>query len=135
MIIIFLLSNQKGSISGANSGKMIYNTLKFIYDVFSINTENLSHIVEIIHNPLREMMHLLEYLILGILIYNVLTNYKLNNRFMISLMLAFIYATSDEVHQIFVPNRAFEYFDILMDFIGSIIGIFIIDKLKIKGVK
>ena len=135
MIIIFLLSNQKGSISGANSGKMIYNTLKFIYDVFSINTENLSHIVEIIHNPLREMMHLLEYLILGILIYNVLTNYKLNNRFIISLMLAFIYATSDEVHQIFVPNRAFEYFDILMDFIGSIIGIFIIDKLKIKGVK
>lgn len=128
MIIIYLLSNQTGSMSGSNSGKIIYNTLKCIYELFHINTDNLYNIVEFIHSPLRELMHMLEYLILSILIYYVLSNYNSDNKFIISVMFCFIYATFDEIHQIFIPNRTFEYFDIFMDIIGAIIGIFISSK-------
>ncbi|MDD3453486.1 MAG: VanZ family protein [Bacilli bacterium] len=133
LFIIFYFSNQTGNISGSSSGTIIYNILNYIYNVFHLNTTNLINIVETLHNPIRELMHLFEYLILGILIINVLKQHNIENKLIIiSFCLCFIYATTDEIHQLFVKNRTFEYFDILMDMIGSIIGILIYRKIKVK---
>ncbi len=42
---------------------------------------------------------------------------------------------SDEIHQLFVPNRDADVFDFLADFFGALIGLFIILLTKIKTKK
>ena len=75
----------------------------------------------------RKSAHFLEYLILGILMINVVKNYKdINNcLFFMSLLFCIMYAISDEVHQLFIPGRSCEILDVLIDSTGSLIGIFI----------
>lgn len=135
LFIIFYLSNQPGNISGGESSHLIYNTLHFIYTCLNMDTSHLNEIVNIIHNPLRECMHSLEYLILGILTINVLKQASIKeNIFIISILFCFIYAATDEIHQLFIPGRTFEYFDIAMDMIGAVIGSWITNKFVSKQV-
>jgi len=42
------------------------------------------------------------------------------------------YALSDEIHQLFVPGRAFQVFDLFIDFLGSLFGVFLYSRLKIE---
>lgn len=126
LFIIFYLSNQPGNISGGESSHLIYNTLNILYSIFHLDPSNLNDIVNIIHNPLRECMHGLEYLILAIFTMNLLFQNKIKeNKIVISILFCFIYAATDEIHQLFIPGRSFEYFDIAMDMIGSLLGTFI----------
>ena len=123
LFIIFYLSNQPGNISGGESSHLIYNTLKIIYSFFHLDSSNLNNIVNIIHNLLRECMHSLEYLILGVLTINLLIQTQVKeNKMIITILFCFIYAATDEIHQLFIPGRTFEYFDILMDMVGTLIG-------------
>lgn len=46
----------------------------------------------------------------------------------ISILMCVIYACSDEIHQLFVFGRSGEIRDVLIDFIGSFIGILIVYK-------
>lgn len=50
--------------------------------------------------------------------------------YLLSILLCIIYATSDEIHQIFTPDRACQIKDILIDSIGSITGIYLFKLLK-----
>lgn len=130
LFVIFYLSSQSGNISGNISGGIIYNALSFVYKLFHLDTTNLFEIVKYIHNPLRELMHTLEYFILGILFINVLRQSNIKeNIVIISIMLCFIYSATDEIHQLFVAGRTFEYFDIFMDNIGSILGTLLFNKI------
>lgn len=123
LFLIFSLSNQSGDVSGGESSNIIYFIFKFIFDTFYISTTNLNNIVEILHNPIRELMHFLEYLVLGLLVINMLKQNSIkDNVILISIMFSFIYAASDEIHQIFIPGRTCEYLDILLDTLGSILG-------------
>ncbi len=98
--------------------------------MLNIDNSNLESFVKHIHGPLREVMHMLEYFVLGILIINILKQYKIKyNLVILSIMLCFIYATTDEIHQVFVPGRSFQYFDILMDMIGAILGSLLANKI------
>lgn len=123
LFLIFYLSNQPGDISGGESSNIIYHSFEFIYNIFHIPTTHLNDVVEILHNPIREFMHFLEYLVLGLLVMNVLKQNKISeNVILISIMFCFIYAITDEIHQIFIPGRTFEYLDISLDTLGSILG-------------
>ena len=125
MILIFVLSHQSSDISGGASGSLIYDTLLFICDIFNINTANLNEFVEIIHEPVREIMHAIEYLILGILVINALYQSGIRkNIIIVSIVFCFIYSLSDEIHQIFIDGRTFQLFDLFMDAIGYLIGVF-----------
>ncbi len=135
LLVIFNLSSQPGTLSGGESSHLIYNTLEFIYSIFHLDSSNLSEVVSVIHNPLRECMHSLEYFILAILTVNLLKqHYIKENIFVISILFCFVYAATDEIHQLFVPGRSFEYFDIFMDMLGSIIGTWMMKIFSIKKV-
>lgn len=125
MGLIFYLSNQTGSVSGTESGHILYNILNFFH------VSNIDSVIEIIHNPIRECMHAFEYFVLGILVMNVLSNNNIkNNIIIISVSLCFIYAITDEIHQVFVPNRTFEYLDIFLDLVGSLLGSYLFKIVK-----
>jgi VanZ family protein len=42
---------------------------------------------------------------------------------LLALLLCILYAISDEVHQIFIPGRSGEIRDVIMDIVGSSVGV------------
>lgn len=57
-------------------------------------------------------------------------NIEETNRICISSVLGIIYATSDEIHQYFVPGRACRMGDVFIDTLGVLLGITIILLIK-----
>lgn len=68
-----------------------------------------------------KLLHVIEYSILGFLSYNAFRHNKFLNKkiFFYSIMFAVIYAITDEMHQLFVPNRIFSLYDLMANFVGS----------------
>lgn len=125
MIIIFIMSSFNATDS-ANQSNFIVN---IIANIFNINNISLLCLI------IRKLAHYTEYLILGILVINMFTKNNINNLYLISIILCIIYATSDEIHQIFVPGRACQIKDILIDSIGSITGIYLYKLINKKTLK
>lgn len=121
MIIIFIMSSFNAEDS-ANQSNFILNIISNIF-----NIEN----VKLLSLIIRKLAHFTEYLILGLLTINMLNKNDISKKYILSILICIIYATSDEIHQIFVPGRACQLRDILIDSIGSITGIYLY-KLLIK---
>lgn len=133
--IIFSLSNQTGEVSGSASNGIIYSILENIYELFNLNKNNLIELVNIIENPIRELMHSFEYLILAILFISVLVNFNIDNKIIITILFTFIAASFDEIHQLFIKGRSFEYLDIFMDMVGCFLAIIIYKIFVLKNLK
>ncbi len=115
MIIIFIMSSFN-SVESSNQSNFIVDIIANIFKIENI--ELLSFII-------RKIAHYTEYLILGLLVINMFTKNNINNLYLISIIFCIIYAISDEIHQLFVPGRACQIKDILIDSIGSITGIYL----------
>lgn len=73
---------------------------------------------------IRKFAHMLEFTALSFSLYNaIFVTWEIKTAPIISIVLTVICAIGDEIHQIFVPGRAFQLSDILTDSIGAIIGI------------
>lgn len=70
----------------------------------------------------RSIAHGCEYAALGFLMYNVFHSFKKRISPVISVAISFFYAVTDEIHQLFVPGRAFQLVDLAVDLVGIIIG-------------
>ncbi len=95
--------------------------------------------VEQIHHLIRKGAHLAEYAVLALLLWRTLHARK--GRLAAwswpkvggTLLLVFLYAATDEFHQIFVPTRTPRVSDVLIDTAGGAIGLlalFIIHRLR-----
>lgn len=115
MFLIFLMSSFDATES-ANQSNFIVNIITNIFKIENI--EVLSFII-------RKLAHFTEYLILGFLTINMLDKNDISKKYLLSILICIIYATSDEIHQLFVPGRACQIKDILIDSIGSITGIYL----------
>lgn len=74
----------------------------------------------------RKSAHFIEYMILAILAYNVFDLYLNRNRSMlITIILVFLYACSDEFHQLFIQGREGTFRDVIIDTLGGIVVIII----------
>jgi VanZ family protein len=84
----------------------------------------------------RKTAHFLEYFIMYSLAYNALYEKgSLKRSFLISLLIVFLYACSDEFHQLFVPGRACRFTDVLIDTSGGLLaGLILYNKLVRKGI-
>ena len=108
----------------SNQSNFIVN---IIINIFNINN------IELVSLIIRKLAHFTEYLILGILTYNLIKSY--NKKTYIAIIICILYAISDEIHQYFVPGRSCQILDMTIDSIGSLTGIYIlkiINKYKIK---
>ncbi len=85
-----------------------------------------------------QIMHFLEYAVLAFLITRAINQAQAITRkgIFIAIMLTMLYALSDEIHQLFVPERAFQLFDLLIDLLGAITGTLIYKKmLKVQSAR
>jgi VanZ family protein len=73
-------------------------------------------------------LHLIEYAILGFLVVYPLSKIP------ISILVSYLYAITDEIHQNFTPGRGPKFSDTLIDLVGITIGVFIF-KLLLKYLK
>ena len=73
---------------------------------------------------LRSCAHCLEFMGLSVLIFNaVYVTFETRLTPLIAFVGTVLYAVTDEIHQIYVPERAFQFSDILVDSTGALIGV------------
>lgn len=118
MILIFTMS-AFNSTESSNQSNFIVN---IILDIFNITNIKLLSLI------IRKLAHFTEYFILGILIYNLIHSY--DKKIYMAIIICVLYAISDEIHQLFVPGRSCQLLDILIDSIGSIVGIYLLYLIK-----
>ncbi len=127
MLLIFSLSAQPASQSNGLSKdvtKIIIDTISRVVPLdIEISTVadkgiQLNHIV-------RKLGHFIEYLILGVLVMNAFKKcgYKNNKILCYSIIFCILYASSDEIHQLFVPGRGGQVKDVIIDSFGAMVGI------------
>lgn len=129
MSVIFWFSSQNADESGELSGNLAH----FIESL--VRTSLLGDILEII---LRKSAHIFIYSLLGFCSAFTLRQIIQDKQciLMIALFFCIIYATTDELHQYFVPGRACMWQDLLIDTVGSLLGIgaaFTIFSIKRRG--
>lgn len=126
MALIFSFSNQKDVDSSKVSDGFIDRTVVKIYKIFNenITIEKENEIIEKYTYPIRKLAHYTLYFILGILSFLVVKDYSINKKLIIySLLICFLYACSDEFHQLFIIGRSARVLDVMIDTFGSLCGI------------
>lgn len=127
MIIVFYMSNQPASISDTQSGLVI----KVISNI-GIGLQSMSQ--EIVVFIVRKIAHFSEYFILAVIAYNLLICYKDKiSSAIFTVMIVFLYACTDEIHQLFIVGRNGCFRDVLIDTFGG--STFILVVLLLKYIK
>ena len=131
MLLIFMFSNQESTKSTEKSDSLVMNTIVRIYKLFDndLTDEEIDKIIDKWEVPVRKLAHITEFFILGILVFLTLKEFGCKNIY-IMILLCFLYACSDEIHQLFVPGRDGNIIDILIDTFGSSLAILLLNKMK-----
>jgi VanZ family protein len=81
---------------------------------------------------LGRVSHVLEYAVLAVLFSRALTWGRAPRRPFLALAagLSAAYALLDEVHQLFVPGRTFQFFDLGLDVCGIVLGVLLYGLVK-----
>ncbi len=141
---IFNFSSQDSEKSGNLSRTITVSVTKNIKKIQELDYNKKNDVLNTIEKVIRKLAHFSEYTFLGILLMSLMSTYNLKqtNKFIISIGIGFLYACSDEFHQLFVPGRTAKFTDVLIDTSGVIAGsilifiaILIIKKIIVKNKK
>ena len=120
--LIFYFSNQKGDISRVSSSRVI-NLLNKILNINLYKYDNSVFIV-------RKLSHMFLYYMLYLFSLNVVSKFNIQKKYLYSFIFCLLYSGSDEIHQLFIAERTFKYFDILVDMIGTIFSLGVVRGIK-----
>lgn len=135
MILIFAYSAQHAEQSAENSSGIVDWVIKVFYPNYAEECqETQTEIRDNITFGVRKCAHMTEYALLSMLIYLACASLKnsffYRSKAWIALAVSVVYATTDEIHQLFVPGRSGEVRDVLIDSLGALIGILIISLIR-----
>lgn len=122
---IFGFSNQNGEKSGRLSQKVTEVITKNIKSVQNLDKEQRENVLHRMEKIIRKIAHFSIYTVVGLLLMGLMSTYQLkeNNRISISLIIGVIYASTDEIHQAFIPARTAQMTDVIIDSMGVLLGI------------
>ena len=127
MTFIFSLSSQVAEDSQKLSGGFTQKVFSVFYPGFSEMTEEQQQqIIEGITFPIRKLAHFSIYFLLGVFSFLAVISYDKIAfwlRCVISFLICFVYAASDEIHQLYVPGRSGEFRDVLIDSSGALLAV------------
>jgi VanZ family protein len=120
MIIIFSASSDRMSFS--HSSRIIAPILHWL--IPHISDQSVRAVVFAV----RKAAHVTEYAILGLLAWRAFRKPNAANprpwsQAAFALLFVALYATSDEIHQAFVPTRQASVWDVLLDTVGGAFGL------------
>ncbi len=135
MIIIFILSGMPGEESNNKSQRAITKAVEQTVSVTNgmgitdkhPSVNKMKSVTQKLNIVLRKCMHCIEFFILAIFLMNALRYSKISTKgtCLLAIILGFLYACTDEIHQLFVVGRTAKFKDILIDTAGVIIGVIV----------
>jgi len=125
MVVIFSASSDQGSFQ--HSSQIIEPFLLWLLP--HLQPATVHEVVVVV----RKCAHLTEYAILAILIWRAFSrrvgmearSWRWRHAGL-TLLIVFLYAATDELHQLFVPTREGTIRDVLIDTTGAAIGLFVV---------
>jgi len=140
ILFIFYNSSRDAESSKEYSMRIVRVVESITAVVYGDNPPNeLTNFLKIrFEDVLRDSAHVIEFLVLGIpvMVYFYRFNGSIFKRISLSLPFCIFIAVIDEIIQIYSPGRAFEVYDLCLDFMGSLIGamlVIIFYKLRKKS--
>ena len=123
-ISIFNFSNQGGTESSGLSRKVARTIIDILPQTKKLDEQAKNEAVEKSQTIIRKGAHLSIYALVGLLMMNLMCTYKISNKnkFLITILVGIIYASSDEIHQSFIPGRTAAFTDVCIDTCGAILG-------------
>lgn len=126
MLFIFIMSSFGHTSSDAQSNifvDFIAQNFPHVRHGLENNLISLSTLIFLV----RKTAHFTEYAILGSLFFLNLKSWQRSKNstsmnILLSLIFSFLYACTDELHQIFVPGRSAQFRDVLIDTLGASFG-------------
>lgn len=120
MVVIFVFSSMNGDSSDEKSKFVIY-----IFNLLGLNLDGIfGTLADFI---VRKCAHFTEYFILYMLLYNAIKeNFSFKKALLFSIIGVFLYASSDEFHQSFVPGRGPSFRDVCIDTSGGLLALVIL---------
>jgi VanZ family protein len=124
MAIIFLASTD--ALSAQHTGSWIIPILWRLFPHMAFQSIDLTHFF------IRKCAHLIEYAILGSLLWRAVPEYKAHPevadwcRAGIAILVATFYASTDEYHQSFVPSRGPSIHDVVIDACVATVAVIIV---------
>lgn len=126
MVLIFYYSSQTAVESAGLSGGITRRFVEGILGVSKIELSAAERLVwlENMEIVVRKGAHMAEYGVLGIAVAYSLYVYGKRGRRLIlwSELICVLYAATDEFHQLYVPGRAGQVGDVVIDGIGALVG-------------
>ncbi|MDD5888628.1 MAG: VanZ family protein [bacterium] len=124
MFLIFSFSSDTGKASTKKSDGVIISTVQF-FKGRELTAKEKEKYINFLVVPVRKGAHFLVYFILAILIISFLNEFMDINKkcLFLALFLAFLYACSDEIHQLMVAGRSGQVSDVLLDTFSAGCGI------------
>ena len=113
--MIFVLSSEGHNTSSGRSDAIVQ----------ALQSIGVSWQTDLLTFLTRKTAHTVAYLVLGVLAYNVMRQYRLSNQVVVAVSAAVVvvYAMSDELHQLLVPGRSGEVRDVLIDSAAGLLGV------------
>ncbi len=135
VIVIYLFSNQTGSESNSISKDILKSIGRLVRSVTGKDFFSNAGL-ESVNYIFRKLIHFSEYCILAVLLYKLfqLSGFLLRTRLLLTIGFAFLYASLDEFHQVFIPGRTSRVFDVCIDTSGALLGAIIMYFIE-KGAK
>lgn len=121
MTVIFYLSHQPA----AESSDLSSGITQMIIQIIHIIVPTIEFHMDSLHFFVRKGAHFFAYFTLGLLVVHALfvSRQRGLRGMLYALMLCALYATADEIHQLFIPGRSGEVADVLIDSTGASVGI------------
>jgi VanZ family protein len=113
------MSNQPATVSDSQSIGLLYLFSKLGININSIFGDLANFVV-------RKCAHFIEYMILALLAFNLIKLYfNIKQVVILTIVFVFLYACSDEIHQLFVLGREGAIRDVVIDTCGGIVLVLI----------
>ncbi len=123
MGIIFMFSTDSSTESTKKSDLVIVKISETFLGRKLTTNESVEYIDKFVV-IVRKGAHFTIYFILGLLLLSFIKEFRVLNykSLLLAIIIAFLYACSDEVHQLFVNGRSGKILDVLLDTLGAMVG-------------
>lgn len=125
---IFGFSNQNSEVSGGISKKVTEYIVKFFPSIEKNSEIKKQEIMNRLEKIIRKIAHFSIYTLVGLLLMGLMKTYRITeiDQVGLSMIIGIIYASTDEIHQAFIPGRSAQLTDVMLDSIGVLTGVFIV---------
>ncbi len=134
-VMIFIFSAQTAPESNAQSGQIIRTAAELTMPEFKeLPPPEQEDFISKWQHTVRKSAHGIAYFGLGILCALAVRqhSWSLKKQAVVALAIPFVYAVTDEIHQLFVSGRAFMFSDIGIDTAAAAVGVLLVS-LAVKA--